>query len=625
VIGLSLPPDVDTVAEIESLASAAFRVMRTAAGQTPTPLLSAGDLALLQVSGVTEDTIVSVRASIAATEDSGSAVDRVVKLRNLVGDTAAVGVVLSAPSTSAIDTPITLTAQVVDRQGRPAVLSSAVRFRLASSVSGASFVPASPLTLAAGTSTTTVIYQSPVQGQQTVDMVWLQTGSDANAPDRTPGSATLTLGRRSQDLSFAEIPAQGLGVQVVSLTATASSGLPVTFSSQTPAVCSVSGAGARLLALGSCVVRASQAGGSSWDPIQLDRSFAVVSPSLTWGTDRTTMAGAGGTASVGLAVSPSTTGWQAASGADWLTTTSSGTGSGTVVMTAAPNRSWTRRSTTVTVGNGVAHTVSQDPLVDLRMRVADVQGRLVTLQWTYDGPATRGFIVEGDVIPGGRLASLPVGQSTMLTVSVGPGRYYARVRVVEDEAGAWVSNEVPVIVGLPVAPSAPTVPIVSVDGSRVTLNWMNTFTGGEPDALSLQVSGAYSGVIPVGRRDGVGYVDVPSGAYAVQVLATNPAGTSASSPPVTVNVPTACVAPQTPTWVSVGRDGNFASMRWEPAESGGAAIDYIVTAAGFGVYSTGGRRVIGGVVPPGTYRVSVQAVNTCGISAPSQVMTIVVP
>jgi hypothetical protein len=433
------------------------------------------------------------------------------------------------------------------------------------------------------------------------------------------------LGRRTQELTFGALPTQGLGTQVVSLTASASSGLPVTFASQTPNVCTVSASEARVVSIGTCVVRASQAGDVTWEPALMDRSFAVVSPTLTWGTERTTVPVAGGRASVSLTVEPATTGWQAVSGADWLTTSSSGTGSGTVVLTATPNLSWTRRSTTVTVGSGVAHAVTQDPYVDLRMRVADVQGGLVTLQWTYNGPPTRGFFVEGDVTPGGRLASLATGQSTMLTVSVGPGRYYARVRVAEDESGAWVSNEVPVIVGQPVAPSAPATPLVSVDGSRVTMNWMNTFTGGEPDSVALQVSGSYSGVIPVGRRDGVGYVDVPSGSYAVQVLATNPSGTSASSPPVAVNVPSSCVVPQTPTWVSVGRDGRYASMRWEPAESGGAATDYLVTAEGFGVFSTGGGRVIGGTVPPGTYRVSVQAVNTCGASAPSQVMTIVVP
>jgi hypothetical protein len=66
-------------------------------------------------------------------------------------------------------------------------------------------------------------------------------------------------------------------------------------------------------------------------------------------------------------------------------------------------------------------------------------------------------------------------------------------------------------------------------------------------------------------------------------------------------------------------------MRWEPAVSGGAATDYLVTAENFGVYSTGGLRVIGGDVPSGTYRVRVQAVNACGTSAPSATHTIVVP
>src|SRR5206468_7583890 len=69
---------------------------------------------------------------------------------------------------------------------------------------------------------------------------------------------------------------------VLALAATASSGLAVSFSSLTPAVCAVSGTTATMIAIGSCTIRASQAGDASYAPApNVDRSFSVVSAAQT--------------------------------------------------------------------------------------------------------------------------------------------------------------------------------------------------------------------------------------------------------------------------------------------------------------------------------------------------------
>ncbi len=66
-----------------------------------------------------------------------------------------------------------------------------------------------------------------------------------------------------QTISFAAISAQSVGGSV-SLSASASSGLGVTFTSSTPGVCSVSGTTASLNAAGTCTIQASQAGNASY-------------------------------------------------------------------------------------------------------------------------------------------------------------------------------------------------------------------------------------------------------------------------------------------------------------------------------------------------------------------------
>ena len=81
-----------------------------------------------------------------------------------------------------------------------------------------------------------------------------------------PGYATQNIqlsgtgtGSTQQTISFGAIPPQAAN-STLALTATASSGLPVSFSSTTPSICTVSGTTASLLAAGTCTVPANQAG-----------------------------------------------------------------------------------------------------------------------------------------------------------------------------------------------------------------------------------------------------------------------------------------------------------------------------------------------------------------------------
>lgn len=89
-------------------------------------------------------------------------------------------------------------------------------------------------------------------------------------------SPTVTIGvvKQDQTITFAPIDAQTYGTGPLALTATASSGLPVSYTAS--GQCSVAGSSLTLLAAGSCSVTASQAGNASYFAApDVTRTFAI--------------------------------------------------------------------------------------------------------------------------------------------------------------------------------------------------------------------------------------------------------------------------------------------------------------------------------------------------------------
>ncbi len=83
-----------------------------------------------------------------------------------------------------------------------------------------------------------------------------------------PGSAVSLVistgpALKSQTITFNSIPTQVQG-NPLALTASASSGMTVTFTSSTPTICAVSGTSATLVSAGTCTIVASQGGGSGY-------------------------------------------------------------------------------------------------------------------------------------------------------------------------------------------------------------------------------------------------------------------------------------------------------------------------------------------------------------------------
>lgn len=89
----------------------------------------------------------------------------------------------------------------------------------------------------------------------------------------TPAPA---LGQTAQTITFAALSGKTFGNPPFSVSATASSGLTVGFSSLTAPVCTVSGTTVTIVTAGTCTVRASQPGNATYAPApNVDRSFTV--------------------------------------------------------------------------------------------------------------------------------------------------------------------------------------------------------------------------------------------------------------------------------------------------------------------------------------------------------------
>ena len=615
------PMASDTVDEIQALASGYLAVFAVAAGQGN---VTAPQLQALGLARVSEGRMAAMVSAIAATADDGSAVDTVVELQAVLDATVAAGVTLSGIATAPFRDAVSVVIQIVDTVGRPTVVDSAIRIRLHSSATG-TFLPLSVVSLPLGTGQATVQYQSAEAGAHTLTATWLDGATEGAAPGRTGGTHVLTVQRGLQTVTLQPVAPQALSNGTVPLTAGSSAGLTVALASQTPTVCAVAGDVATLVAAGTCTVAASQPGDADWQAAaSVTESFAVVLPSATLARVSSDVGAAGGTAEVGLSVTPASTRWAAVSSADWLATTSTGVGSGAVQFVAAANPTSQPRTALITVG-GQQHRVTQAPSVQLTLRVGEVRGSEVRLEWQYAGPPTAGFVLEGGGAPGEILATLDVGAQTFVTVSVGPGRYYVRARTREDTGRQHLSNEVPLLVGQPDLPSAPAQLTAYADTSRVVLQWRTTYTGGEPTEVDLVVNGRLSGRATLGRVGQLRVDEVPAGTYTVEVAGRNAWGAGPLSPPVTVTVPGRCTAPDPPTWVTYGVTARTVTLRWQPAATGTAPTGYWVTAEGLGTAPLGDDRVISGTLPPGTYRVWVQAVTPCGASPASLVQTIVVP
>jgi hypothetical protein len=108
------------------------------------------------------------------------------------------------------------------------------------------------------------------------------TDNNLNVPNATQTiSLNVTAVQATQTITFGAIAAQTVGTLLI-LSASATSGLAVTFTSASPTTCTVSGTTATFIASGGCTIEADQAGNSAYAAAtQVQQSFTVYSEAQT--------------------------------------------------------------------------------------------------------------------------------------------------------------------------------------------------------------------------------------------------------------------------------------------------------------------------------------------------------
>jgi hypothetical protein len=256
-----------------------------------------------------------------------------------------------------------------------------------------------------------------------------------------------------------------------------------------------------------------------------------------------------------------------------------------------------------------------------------IAGNVVTLRWTPPafGLTPDNYILEGGVNPGDVLASISTGSASPTYTFVAPtGAFHVRMHTASGASRSLASNEIRIFVNVPQPPSAPGNLLGMVNGNAVALAWKNTFAGGAPANLVLDVTGSLATTIPLGLTNRFSFAGVPPGTYTLSLRALNGAGASPSSNPVTLTFPGACSGvPQAPSNLLAHRVGSTIFVSWDPAAAGPAPTAFILNVSGsfVGSFGTTGR-ALSGVVAPGSYTFNVVGQNPCGNGPASAPVTV---
>lgn len=254
---------------------------------------------------------------------------------------------------------------------------------------------------------------------------------------------------------------------------------------------------------------------------------------------------------------------------------------------------------------------------------AHVEGHTVLAGWAHV-PGATSYRAEVGFTPTQMLYGQETEMQNWFSVEAPQGTYYIRVFARNAQGLSSPSNVVGVNVSSVLVPPAPPTNLTAASaGSSVQL------TLGLPAGplvglvLAAGVSpGATQAVVPLPIASQSQIHNVPPGVYYARVHALGPGGPSGASNEVQIVVaPDAC-SPPTPPTVSVQVTGSAVGIGWTAVPG---AAGYLLTAAtspggppvasqpfGPGTTST----AVNGV-PPGTYYVTVTAVNACGSTAPS--------
>ncbi len=105
---------------------------------------------------------------------------------------------------------------------------------------------------------------------------------NTNWASATPVNQSFQVTQASQTITFGALANQAFGTAPFAVSATAASGLTVSFASTTSTTCTVSGSTVTLVAVGTCTIQATQAGSTNWvAAIAVNQSFQVTQGTQT--------------------------------------------------------------------------------------------------------------------------------------------------------------------------------------------------------------------------------------------------------------------------------------------------------------------------------------------------------
>jgi hypothetical protein len=262
------------------------------------------------------------------------------------------------------------------------------------------------------------------------------------------------------------------------------------------------------------------------------------------------------------------------------------------------------------------------------LELVSLVGNRVTVSWSapVDSIRPTGYVLEGGVSPGSVMGSVPILSTINAFTFVAPtGSFYIRLHALSGALKSDASDEIRIFVSVPSPPTAPRNLLGLADGSSLYLAWHNG-AGPAPVAMALDVTGTITTSLTLPRAESFSFSDVPAGTYTVAVRAVDAAGRrSDASNSVTLTFPGTCAAPAPPTQLALTASGRVIQALWSlpPGGTAPAAYRLHVTGAYVGTIDVPGRS-ISGAVDPGTYSISVVAINPCGASAPTPPKTITV-
>jgi len=336
----------------------------------------------------------------------------------------------------------------------------------------------------------------------------------------------------SQTITFSNPGTQNFGTSPT-LTATATSGLAVTFSSSTTGVCTVTSGGAlTTVSAGTCTIDANQSGNASYQPApQVSQSFtiaAVVPGAPAIGT----ATASSGQAAVAFTPPPSTggtsiTGYTAVSSPGGITGTCASSPCTVTGLTNGTAYTFTVTATN-SVGTGPASAASNSvtPVGGQTIAFSNPGSQNFGTSPMLTATATSGLTVSFSsattavctITSGGALTTVAVGNCTINADQTGNGTYAPAPQVSQTFA----------IVA--VVPGAPIIGTATAGGGQATVSFTApSFTGGA--AISgYTVTSSPGGITATGTSSPIAVTGLTNGtAYTFTVTATNSAGTGAAS------------------------------------------------------------------------------------------------